>query len=69
MITICLKYSTSQKQEAAVRTAVKYEIMYNPNLNGSEFEINRGDINQIDGMSSYDGAALMGIVDRAVRTA
>jgi hypothetical protein len=47
MITICLKYSTSQQQEAAVRTAVKYEIMFNPNLNGAEFEINRGYCNQM----------------------
>ena len=39
MIKISLKYSTSKKQEAAARTAIEYEILYNPNLNGSEFKI------------------------------
>jgi len=69
MIKISLKYSTSKKQEAAARTAIEYEILYNPNLNGSVFKIGRGDFTCIDGLSGYDGAALKGIIDRAVRTA
>ena len=53
---------TSEKDFAFAQAAMKRETMFNPNLNGADYVVERGDYCEIDGGDPLVCAALWSVV-------
>jgi hypothetical protein len=55
MVTITV---TSDQLKKRAEKVMNHEIMYNPALNGADFEVVEGDFDSIDSIDEYLGASI-----------